>query len=132
MGRAGMKRARTIFVADDDTQLLAGLHLALTRRGYIVRTARNGRGVLELLEAERPDLLLVDVMMPEVDGLEVVRRVRGTARLRELPVLVVTALAGREHEARAREAGANAYLTKPFRLAELMARIERHLAASSR
>lgn len=123
-----MARVPTIFVADDDTALVAGLELALTLRGYAVRTASSGRGLLELLDSERPDLLLVDVVMPEVDGLEVVRRVRAREELRGVPVLVVTALLGGEDRARVLGSGASEYIPKPFSLGELLARIEAHLA----
>lgn len=122
-----MERVPTIFVADDDAALVAGLELALTLRGYAVRTASSGRGLLELLDSERPDLLLVDVVMPEVDGLEVVRRVRAREELRGVPVLVVTGLLGEEDRARVLGSGASAYIPKPFRLGELLARIEEQL-----
>lgn len=122
-----MGRVPTIFVADDDPALVAGLELALTLRGYAVRTAPNGRRLLELLAVERPDLLLVDVVMPEVDGLEVVRRVRARTELSGLPVLVVTGLIGGEQRARVLGSGASGYIAKPFRLGDLMARIEEHL-----
>ncbi len=114
---------RTIFVADDNSALRNGLNLALKARGYSVRTASDGPALLSLLESERPDLLLLDVMMPGMSGLEVLRRIREDQRWSDLPVLLVTAAAGVEVGA-AERAGLPDVIPKPFRLEELLRRIE--------
>lgn len=118
---------RKIFVADDDPVLLRGLDLALTGRGYEVRTALSGAHLLELLESDRPDLLVLDVMMPGMSGLEVLRRIRGDGRWPNLPVLVVTARSDAVVVREAREGGAADVVGKPFRLRDLVGKIERRL-----
>lgn len=119
--------AQIIFVADDDPVLLRGLDVALQGRGYAVRTARSGPALLSLLEAERPDLLVLDVMMPGMTGLEVLRRIRSDRRWSDLPVMMVTAAPEAEVHAEAEEQGAADVIPKPFRLAELLKRIEARL-----
>jgi two-component system sensor histidine kinase ChiS len=121
---------RTIFVADDIPALRKGLNLALMARGYSVRTAVDGPTLLSMLEAERPDLLLLDVMMPGMSGLEVLRRIREDERWSDLPVLLVTAAAGAELCAAVPE-GAPEIVPKPFRLQELLHRIEVRLLQSA-
>ncbi|HLU24285.1 MAG TPA: response regulator [Longimicrobiales bacterium] len=122
----------TIFVADDDPTLLKGLNRALSGRGYNVRTAPNGPALLSLLETARPDLLVLDIMMPGMSGLEVLRRVKGDARWSELPVMMVTALTDAEVTAAAWERGASDVIPKPFRLNDLVSRIEARLNSGGR
>lgn len=147
--------ARTIYVADDNSALRDGINRALQARGYMVRAASDGPELLSLLEEERPDLLLLDVMMPGMSGLEVLRRIRADRRWSDLPVLLVTAAAGAEvagldlaamgatgaSAAGASAAsvdlnaappiGAPAVIPKPFRLAELLYQIELRLPSSA-
>ncbi|HEX6940397.1 MAG TPA: response regulator [Longimicrobiales bacterium] len=117
----------TIFVVDDDPALLRGLDIALQGRGYAVRTAPSGRALLDLLETERPDLLVMDVMMPGMSGLEVLKRLRSDARWAELPVMMVTAYPHADVKEEAWQGGAGEVVPKPFRLEELLERIERRL-----
>lgn len=119
----------TVFVADDNPSILQGLDRALRVTGYHVRTAASGRGVLDLLEAsaEVPDLLLLDVMMPEMTGLEVLRALRMDARWVDIPVVLITATNDGALPVSALRDGAVDFLTKPFRLDELLARVERHV-----
>jgi two-component system, OmpR family, KDP operon response regulator KdpE len=119
-----MVPARRIFVADDDPVLLRGLDLALTARGYSVRTAASGRRLLALLEGEVPDMVVVDVAMPGLSGLDVLERIRTNARWAQVPVVVITALADATVAVVARARGAADVVAKPFRLAELVNRIE--------
>jgi DNA-binding response OmpR family regulator len=121
---------RTIFVAEDNPALRKGLNLALQARGYSVRAASDGQEVLSLLEEERPDLLLLDVMMPGMSGLEVLRRIRADERWSDLPVLLVTAAAGAEIRAGCTDAMPDV-IPKPFRLGELLRRIELRLPERS-
>lgn len=121
---------RKIFVADDDPVLLRGLDLALTGRGYVVRTALSGAHLLELLEYDRPDLLVLDVMMPGMSGLEVLRRIRGDGRWPNLPVMVVTARSDAVVVREAQEGGAADVVGKPFRLRDLVGKIEQQLGGA--
>jgi DNA-binding response OmpR family regulator len=120
----------TIFVADDDPILLRGLDVALSRRGHAVRTVAGGRALLELLEREHPDLVVVDLMMPEMSGLEVLRELRSSGRCPGVPVLVVTAAGDAGIASAACESGAVDVIAKPFRLQDLVRRIESRLERS--
>lgn len=119
----------TVFVADDNPSILQGLDRALKVTGYHVRTAVSGRGVLDLLEAADtlPDLLLLDVMMPEMSGLEVLRALRMDTRWVDIPVVLITATNDGALPVSALRDGAVDFLTKPFRLDELLARVENHV-----
>ncbi|HEX7052286.1 MAG TPA: response regulator transcription factor [Longimicrobiales bacterium] len=113
-----------IYVADDDAALRRGLDVALKGRGYAVRTAPDGPALLSLVEAECPDLIVLDVMMPGMSGIDVLRHLRRDGRWRDLPVMMVTAVPDAEVHAEARDGGAAEVLPKPFRLRDLVARIE--------
>jgi diguanylate cyclase (GGDEF)-like protein len=119
----------TVFVADDNPSILLGLDRALKARGYEVRTATNGAAILRLLESAPapPDLLLLDVMMPEMSGLEVLRALRGDERWAYVPVVLITATNDGALPVSALRDGAVDFLTKPFRLDELMARVDSHV-----
>jgi len=121
-----------IFIADDDPLLLEGLSRALAGRGYTVRTAPDGPQLLSLMERERPDLVVVDIMMPGMSGLDVLRRVRDDGRWPDVPVMMVTALTDVEVTRSAQDGGASDVVHKPFRLRDLVSRIELRLRAAGR
>lgn len=118
-----------IIVADDNPVLLQGLDRALSTNGYAVSTANNGVAVLDLLNTitDPPDLLLLDVMMPEMSGLDVLRRVHSDPRWFDLPIVLITAASDAALPIAALNDGAVDFLTKPFRLSELMARVQSHV-----
>lgn len=120
----------TIFIAEDNPILLQGLDRALSANGYEVATAASGEAVLEMLEESpvSPDLLLLDVMMPGISGFEVLRTLQADPRGRDLPVVMITAATDDELRVAARQEGAADLLLKPFRLGELLERIETHVA----
>jgi DNA-binding response OmpR family regulator len=120
-----------ILVADDDEDLLRFVRVTLTRVGYDVLEAGNGRQALELARAHRPDLAVLDVMMPEVDGCEVTRRLRADAATRHMPVILLSAWAQREDVARGMAAGATDYVTKPVSIEVLRARVRAALEDGS-
>jgi two-component system KDP operon response regulator KdpE len=109
-----------IVLADDDKQLLGALRIILTAHGYEVLTARNGKEALDLVITEHPDLVLLDLGMPELDGLAVIEAVRGWSAV---PVLVVSGRADSAEKVRALDLGADDYVTKPFATNELLARV---------
>jgi two-component system cell cycle response regulator len=119
----------TIFVADDNPSILLGLDRALTARGYDVRTAGTGAAVLRLMhEYPRvPDLVLLDVMMPEMSGIDVLRTLRRDDRWADVPVVLITATNDGALPVSALRDGAVDFLTKPFRLDELLARVDAHV-----
>ena len=113
--------SENILIIEDDPSLLMGLTMNLRREGYHVRTASDGhRGLVEL-ERERPDLVVLDLMLPGVDGLEILRRIREDDVT--LPVVVLTALGSEQDKIKGLDLGANDYVTKPFSIAELQARV---------
>ncbi len=120
----------TILIAEDNPILLQGLDRALSANGYEVATAASGEAVLEMLEESpvSPDLLLLDVMMPGISGFDVLRTLQADPRARELPVVMITAATDDELRVAARQEGAADLLLKPFRLGELLERIETHVA----
>jgi two-component system, cell cycle response regulator len=119
----------TVFVADDNPILLQGLERALAANGYAVETAGTGAALLRLLEEARtlPDLLLLDVMMPEMSGLDVLQRIHDDARWADVPVVLITAANDEQLPVSALKHGAVDFLTKPFRLGELLARVDAHV-----
>lgn len=110
----------TILVVDDDPHILLALRVALQARGYLVRTAPNGPSALAAAEAERPDVLVVDLAMPRMDGVEVIERLRVWTRA---PIIVLSAHTDEANKVRALDAGADDYVDKPFGNEELLARI---------
>ena len=117
-----------ILVVDDtaaNLQLLAGM---LKGRGYRVRPVSSGELALRAIEAQPPDLILLDISMPDMDGYEVCRRLKENERWRAIPVLFISALSDTEDKVRAFQAGGLDYVGKPFQFEEVDARVRTHLA----
>jgi diguanylate cyclase (GGDEF)-like protein len=112
-----------VLVADDEEDIRAFLEITLGLAGFEVLQARDGVEALELARSEVPDIVVLDVMMPRMDGLETLRRLREDARTEHLPVLLLTARALKQHAVEGLDAGADDYLSKPFDADELLARI---------
>jgi DNA-binding response OmpR family regulator len=117
-----------VLLVDDDLTLLSALSRRLGRAGYEVRTASSGPQALKLLEGSWPALLVVDLMMPGMDGFELCRRVK---QLADLPIIVLSAVDGSEAKVSALELYAEDYVTKPFDPDELVARVQRVLRRAS-
>jgi two-component system KDP operon response regulator KdpE len=109
-----------ILAVDDEPHVLEALATILEARGYRVRTASTGAEALRAITTERPDLVLLDLAMPDIDGVDVCRRVRTFSRV---PILVLSALADEPRKVKALDAGADDYVTKPFGVEELLARV---------
>ncbi|MBV8080437.1 MAG: response regulator [Actinobacteria bacterium] len=120
-----------VLCADDDEDILALVALRLERVGYRVARATNGDDALALARELKPDVAVVDVMMPRRSGLDVLRELRAGADTRELPVVLLSARAQDADVERGLAAGANAYLAKPFTARELIATVEGLLPAQS-
>lgn len=125
-----MSDGKRILVVDDEADLAELVAYNLKRSGYEVNVANNGREALGLIDRWRPDLVVLDVMMPEVNGIEVAHRMRDDRAMAEIPVVMLTALTDEDDEIKGLEAGADDYLTKPFSIKILMARIEALLRRS--
>jgi len=113
----------TILIVDDDPTNRELLEAVLQAEGYAVIAVAGAPAALEVLARTRPDVVLLDVMMPEMDGMELCRRLKSQPATRLIPVVLVTALSGSEDRIRGIEAGADDFLSKPVRLAELRARV---------
>ena len=111
-----------LLIADDSETVLLMLQRRLEMSGYEVVTAKDGQEALEQAEAEKPDLILLDAMMPRMSGVEALRELRGSGS--EIPVLVISAHLDAQEPDRMIEAGANGCVPKPFEWDELIARIE--------
>jgi two-component system KDP operon response regulator KdpE len=109
-----------ILIADDDPQILRALKVTLRARGYDIVTADDGVEALNLAAAHRPDLVMLDLGMPQLDGVEVVQALRGWT---QVPILVVSGRTDAADKVDALDAGADDYVTKPFSIDELLARI---------
>jgi DNA-binding response OmpR family regulator len=123
--------SRRILVVDDDPRLLHVVAMYLSIEGYEVDTASNGDEGLRLLEQRRPDLVILDVMMPGIDGLEACRRIKSNPETRAIPVVLFTALSRTDDVENGRAAGANRFINKPFSLIGLGAVIRSFLAEDS-
>jgi len=113
----------TILVADDEEDVRELVTYRLTRSGYRVIGAGDGQEALELAAERTPDLMVLDVMMPKLDGYELTRRVRAETSLRSIPVILLTARSQETDVDRGFEVGADDYLKKPFNPDELVARV---------
>lgn len=114
--------AERILIIEDDPSILRGLQLNLGMEGYAVRSAADGETGLQLARSERPDLVLVDIMLPRMGGLEVVREIRKDDP--DLPILVLSAKGQETDKVAGLQLGADDYMVKPFGLKELLARID--------
>ena len=125
---SGDPRQPSILVVDDTPVNIGFLLDTLSKAGYRVRVAPDGESALEQLQYSPPDLVLLDVMMPGIDGFETCRRLRRLPKLEQLPVIFMTALSDIQDKVRAFAAGADDYVAKPFQHEEVLARVRVHLA----
>jgi CheY-like chemotaxis protein len=109
----------TILVVDDEPALLRLMEFVLDRQGYRLVTATNGEEALEQARASRPDVIVLDIMMPKLDGYQVAEALRADAELSGIPIIMLSAKAQEEDIERGVEAGVDRYITKPFSPEEL-------------
>lgn len=117
----------SIMVVDDTPHNISILFDALTHYGYQVLTERDGKSAIEQVKTTRPDLILLDVMMPGMDGFETCRRLKNDPTTRDIPVIFMTAMTETIDKVNGFNMGAVDYITKPFQLPEMMARVQTHL-----
>jgi CheY-like chemotaxis protein len=117
-----------IVVADDDPDILDLVALTLERSGHVVHRALDGEEALELIERERPDLVVLDISMPKLDGLELTRRLCGDPETKAIRIVLLTALVQDTDISEGLAAGADAYVRKPFSPQELQERVATLLA----
>ena len=117
---------RKIALIEDDSDLYALLKYNLEKEGFALVGAQTGKGALELCRRERPDLILLDIMLPDSDGLDICKGIRSHPELSHIPVIFLTARASETDRIVGLELGANDYIVKPFFVRELIARIKIH------
>lgn len=120
-------RKPCVLVVDDDVQILRYIRRTLELEGYQTLTATDGRAALEVMEQETPDLIILDIMLPEIDGYSVCERIR---EFSTVPIVMVTARGNDDEKVRGFELGADDYVTKPFSIVELLARVKAVLRRS--
>lgn len=120
-----------ILVADDELYILKMLDFRLKRLGHEIIDAVDGGQALEIATREKPDLVLLDIMMPVMDGFQVLRKLKSQEETKNIPVIMLTAKSQEKDIVTGLEAGAADYVTKPFNFAELIARVNRALASRS-
>jgi DNA-binding response OmpR family regulator len=116
-----------ILIVDDEPDMINLIKLMLRRGGWEVLTATNGVEALEMADRYMPELILLDIMMPGLNGHEVCARLRRDARFEKTPILAFTAQAQLEEQFRAHQAGADEYIVKPVAPADLLARVKAYL-----
>ncbi|MDR0703688.1 MAG: response regulator transcription factor [Planctomycetaceae bacterium] len=119
-----------ILVIEDEKDILSMVRLRLESRGFAVFTAESGELALQQLEEHKPDLILLDLMLPGISGLEVLKRIRNNQNLAKIPILIVSALGEENDVVVGLERGADDYLSKPFNMSVLMARVNALLRRS--
>jgi len=119
----------TVLIADDEPNILITLEFLLQRAGYQVLLARDGDEALQAIQAQRPDLVLLDVMMPRRSGFEVCQAVRADEALAATRILMLTAKGRDTDQAKGLALGADAYVTKPFSTKDLLAQVQALLEA---
>jgi len=119
--------AKKIVLAEDEPQIARLIEFKLKKEGYQVTWKENGEEALKAIKADKPDLILLDVMMPVMDGYQVLRRLKEDESLRNIPVIMLTARAQERDVVKGIDMGAEDYITKPCHPAELLARVKRIL-----
>lgn len=117
--------SKTILTVDDSASMRMLLKASLTAQGFIIESANDGRHGLERMDEVKPDLLITDINMPEMDGFELIEAVRARPEYRGVPILVLSTEFAEDKKARARSAGATGWITKPFDAAKLGTAIRR-------
>jgi two-component system phosphate regulon response regulator PhoB len=117
---------KKIVLIEDDTDLYSLIQYNLEKEGFTMAGAQTGKGAIDLCRRERPDLIILDIMLPDSDGLEICRAIRNHSELAPVPVIFLTARASETDRIVGLELGANDYIVKPFFIRELIARIKIH------
>lgn len=115
---------RKILIVEDEESLLKLESILLTTRGYRVKGVVDGLSALQEIETDKPDLVLLDIMMPGIDGFEVCQRIKENPLTSDIPVVMLTAKKSSADQARGLEVGADAYITKPFKSGKIVEIVE--------
>jgi len=115
---------KKILIADDRSEVVELVKVTLEGEDYQIFSASDGREALEKTRLEKPDLVLLDIIMPNMNGLEVLGEIKRDPRTKEIPVIMLTAQGQKSDQEKGRKLGARDYITKPFNLSHLLKRIE--------
>jgi len=118
------EQKKTVLVVEDEEDILALLHFNLIKAGYLADCATHGEEALQAVAAHKPDLILLDLMLPGIDGLEICRRLRADEATSEIPIIMLTACGEEADVVTGLELGADDYVTKPFSIKVLLARVQ--------
>lgn len=130
MDRTSATKQFSLLVVEDERDLLEVVRFNLSREGFGVRTAETGEDAIRMVRQEKPDLIVLDLMLPTIDGLAVCRAIRSTDHTKDIPIVMLTARGEEADIVRGLEAGADDYVTKPFSPKVLIARIQAVLRRS--
>jgi two-component system alkaline phosphatase synthesis response regulator PhoP len=119
--------SKTILIVDDEEDLVETVRFPLEMEGYHVLVSHNGEEALDQARKEKPDLILLDLMLPKVDGYKVCHRLKSDDRYKHIPVLMLTAKSQEKDMMLGMETGANEYITKPFDIRDLLKKVKQHL-----
>lgn len=125
-----MKQLKTILIVDDEPDVLEVVEMLLLSEKYRVLKARNGIEAIEVVSKETPDLVILDIMMPEMDGVEVCRRMRDMDNMRDKPIVMFSAKLSAIDKKESFDAGADGFITKPFNARGFIAGIKTYLELS--
>ena len=117
--------SKRILIADDETDIVETLQFMLEVEGFECLTAYNGEDALNLAKREMPDLLILDVMMPKINGYKVCRLLKFDAKYKNIPILMVTARSQEEDKMIGEETGADEYITKPFEINDVVEKVKK-------
>jgi CheY-like chemotaxis protein len=118
---------KRVLLAEDEKNVILGVRTCLDAVGYQVEIVEDGEEALNAVRREHPDLILLDLLMPKIDGFEVLKVLKGDEATRQIPIIVLTAKAEEEDRQRAMDLGANDYMTKPFKPQDLWDRLKHYL-----
>ena len=118
---------KNILIVEDEKDIVEVLRYYLEKEGYRIHVAEEGFAALEIASRIVPNLILLDLMLPKLDGMEVCKRLKGDERLRSIPILMLTAKGEESDKVKGLETGADDYITKPFSAKEVVARVKAHL-----
>ncbi len=121
---------KKILIVEDEESLLKLESILLTTKGYHVQGVATGTAALKAVAEDPPDLVLLDIMLPEMDGFEVCRQIKSSSQTRHIPVILLTAKKSPEDINRGKQVGADHYMTKPFKSSMVIASIERLLSST--
>ena len=125
-----MSKPQSVLIVDDEPNILLSLQFLMKKSGYEVRTAKDGEEAMAEIERAAPDLVLLDVMMPKIDGFSICERIRANPEWRDVRIIMLTARGRDVEREKGMALGADDYITKPFSTKDAIARVEAVLARS--